>query len=1649
MPERVPYSLSKINPSCALLLRAIGTPENCLGTGRCMPVLIDCLTAAKDQWQDSHLDQWLLPLAQLDRELRELAATGAQEAVSIFRAAPPGDGIQADFQRWVTSSNTNNTEKKLDAILGRTIVLASQSRQRISPSLLAGLNTLRLAHRGKGRRSKDWIEVLAIDWFEPLQVRSMLERLGPESPCFSFLAGLALVLEEGIQTPEADHDAPHAARSPDDSASGDSPDTTSKDTDLRAIHDSDNSTAITANKEPIATEARVSARLEVANYSSAGEKLGLPHRDHLLLKDLSQVTRNLMIALKTASAMEVGFAALALTSLVTGTTDHFLLKMSLAPAPDRIWLDLEKGAWAWDFAAYRQRDGLQDSSDVEPILIPLPTCLVQLLRLAKSKNPCTKTVKDLILAIQNASEFDSEGFRGFLKAQGNTAHPAYRGRFARSIQTAFLEITGSDMLAGLLTAHFSCTAPAALYYFGPTYSTIYKYVRKVYEILGLGDHSTPCAESLRAGCQKIPTLETCNHGWDKLIDATNQTRTLCLAEKDPIKKHQFASDWMEHLCAAFIESVAHRGTRLEQLTCAALLSSSMLGVVHDKDDTIIKNRAHPRAVPWTRTTCDILMSAVECHSVMNEASCAAAAPVRFKADDPLFVSFTPSGSTTKIQAIQSRRPAELIYKYFDGAALNFGRSMWVTALDEIECDRWLIRSLTGHTRDVTRVTDSYFDIPIVEIAKRLAPQMENVSHQWFGSAAPIFESKTYAIKPRKIASVANTRGGHVIGVPDPRVLLDPLNSYVLQNWSQACAFRANLATGSLDAPPHVLSVLHLLFLDLVPDAALALEALEQKSCRFTANDPRPGLAWKRPHFVHDTWIPIRASTWRLVEQAQKREWDRSTLLRDISNCITTSQFGTALPTDPSEIWATLVTWSKGFRRLELPPSLLAASHLDVPAPTLNPLSIARIAGIPAGLSEKNTPTAPRLVRPTGQRHGKKPDDIKEMSRILNKYSRKDQRHGERRQRAILARKDIANLHVGWTAGGIWIRELLEEELKRTRDFVNGSYEISTLNTYIGTLTRPTNWNTGTDPYDWDEDDWIKYVELVDQASRRYAPPCADGKDLSDQARPALYALVRSLVRRGHFVPHVVFKRLNGPHEDQGPADSASSVLITSRDQERAIQITGEWLRESPATNVVASIRATVSRKIPMRSGDISSLTTDCLTPAGGLVTQRVGFTQHKTDAAIRVIPIDQDLQQELIALRAELQKYVGEQELLTRGDGNQVSVDRDDRGLQHWTQALKLATGDHKARPHSVRAASLQEIAWPNWQHQAELLLNGKLSVREARDWTTHLQEDWTRLAAACVCAGQADIRSALGNYLAGWPIVHAIHALSINPVEQPTPNLLRQLDVNGETLRQARSRHRRKSLRDSNFTAKEFCAWTWIESTDINSQRPKASLSTSTKQETPRKGGKEAKSMQTGPLSQDQSAKYLMLRSLGMPMEATLTTLAIDWSAALALEPLVPDSDQVEASIRRARNAPNPRGVRGNLDTCLSEVGSDILAWLLRLNSELFSFAFAALIRESKDVPVVLSNHENWALLSAGLPSGLSITIRKGATHITQDEVVMAHGKAQRYQLIGDPKLGARPVVSLMPLSAENRVVSSRLTAVARVGLLSIRSIRALQENT
>lgn len=1621
--------------SCAAraLLIAAGTNHRLEGSDLLLPALLSCISAAEQIWPNEANKAWVLVCLEIQR-LRcspEISQTRTLE-LSIKPKTPTKQFEQ--LSRWRAQVLHSGPLYESSALLGRGLIQSAVSHQVISADFLAGLVALLKARAGKGKHLQDWSGVLQASLVDSQDLRKIASRLSRENRANPFIKLAIGILETPSLPP-----ATSIPTNPSAEESGGWPD---EFISPRTAQFPEHVTVKPVEVLPQESVPDVMARLAAAEYCGFAEKLGISHRDHLLVNDLADICGQLGRHLVQGSPTAQGFAILAILSLITGCTDEAALELGFFSGHN-IWLDLEKGAWAWDFNVYKLSKPDSRETEANPVYCPWPALLDRELASARQNNPAARTLRDLVLAVQGRDSFDVAEFRKFLRGCGHSSHPPFRGRFARSLAYAYLEVTGSDMTTALMSCFFAATAPAALFYYGPSYKTLGERTSKVYQRLGLGPPSALFNEHGRAGCQFLLPPSVLRSGWYQLIEAINRARLAAYAATEPAARVDHCNCWLGLVAAAFIIQTAHRATRLGCLTAGALFTHPDALIVQDKDDV---DRVQPRLIPKTATVTLLLKSAIECHHVITTLARDGPQMVchDWQVSDPVFIRWEILGAGIAKEVLSTSCIASITERYFSSRP-NFGRSQWVTYLDDSGCDRWLVRALTGHARDVTRVSGAYLDIAPLIVAGRLCTEMEKVGLYLFGETAiPIQEVSEPAIK----LSMMQARTPHkmLMGpVPDPRTILEPLTVETLVEWKLATRIRAALISGNIDASEEVLSVLHLVYVDQIPDQVLCIDAVTRPKDTLKIIGRRTGLNWKRHYFVHDTWLPIQPTTACLLGKTGNSTVTAATLIAQVCTAVRALTYG-RWPVNDAKCWAAIGITADGFRRLSFPPSICMVSDAGVAAPCLSMSSIWRLAGVPAH-QLLQVPSQ----RASGHKSARKGEDSRFLIATLGKCASSTLRHGEKRARALKCLKELDGYDSSWSPFIDWIKTFVVDELRRSRDQLADSFQISSIRTYCSTLLCcQFEINLEVDPTEWNDNEWSSWVIQVEQNSKT-DETLSSGDEanghLHHRAKYALLALVESLQRRQEYVPFAVRLQLEVTSQAVTPHSSASSCLILAEDHPRCLSILKGWHSEHPVDFSLVEGRSLLSTMVPLRTGDSASLSNNCLTPHGGLVIERAGYNVHKTQNAIRIVPLS-DAQSAVVRAKLnELNTYLGARRLLFRGDGSPAAGHRDQRLAADWSAALKQATGDPAARPHSIRAATLQEIAWPGWQGLATQALNGEVTPRGCRIWTEEQARVWDRLATAAAVSGQGGLRSAAGNYLAGWHLVYSFHASASLHDTVPGPKFLQQLGIKDTALRQARSRAKRRVM--TRPLTESIDEWGWVTA-QIMRVKPQGHSPSSEALATDRAKAFETLPLlvNTAPAAADtalQKLRYLALRSLGMASEMALEKINLTLSSRVALERVLPSEDLIAEAVARTRQGPEGRAQVATLTLAESDNGLLCLSWLRSMDLTNYRLIRLLFFREG----LVGHNTPNLSMglrkIAPSIPTEFSLNVQMGAAHVKPAELSALASVGPALNVITNPRIGARPVVSLQLRNTKNQVVRARLTALIRIHFLVIDAYREL----
>jgi hypothetical protein len=1635
-------------------------PQDLCAIGAALEVACNCLGHAAGRHKDKNLDQWKSVADTLNNYFKGQAANGSPAAARWFRP-PTSHGTPQDrLSTWRISMLPTESEKQLAVLIGLAIANAASINGSVSPALINGAHILKNALAGKGRRSPGWNTLTDIDLLDSSSLSRIFEGADPRAVHFPFIASTLLVLRSSIGSPFHSLLDPSQEKLSEKNDPDNAPQTVAIEPNLTEGNESSDLEQEEGPRSREDLHPDIGARLSSSDYTTFAEKLGFVTRNYLDPDGLALVTRKLVQHLQSDNQEHSTYALFSLVSLLTGCSDFIASKLRFEPGHS-IWLDADAGTWCWAFSAYRnQRDPTDAPAVAEPISVPLPVELTRRLRHLRVTHPAASTLSDLMSAALG-SPLDLKKFREFLRGCGDPVHPAYASRFAKSMPLVFLRTCASDMSAAMLSGHFAVAAPAALFYYGPTYGVLRQRLCQTYAFLGLDEPIEIGNQERRAGCQKVLEVAPLHAGWGRFIAEIDRIRTSLTSALSDSARQEDLNQLMTLLCAGFVIQTAHRGTRLERLTFGAMFLHEEAVLISDKDEF---DREQPRLIPKTPIVKQLLLAAADLHYLIK--------PDRstgFEHDTCLFVqwgdSFFQQPAPVTTSAI-----ARVIGEFFADTDVNFGRSAWVTHLDEDGCDRWLIRTLTGHTRDVTRTNGAYFDIPPIKAARKLADAMIYTGHRLFGTTA-LSHGKSESEISFRVSGRVRPMKDAPFKVPDPRTVLKPLTVATLAGWRTTQRVRHGLVQGNIQAPVAVLAMLHLIFMDFVPEPDLCSAALREPGQSLRCHGNAAGLLWQRPHFVHPTWLPLLPTTTRLIIRALSEPFPEKRLWQQVSEALRGID-PSYWPASAEGCKAALFDTSRAFLRLELPPSLLALADPDVPAPTLSEMSLLRLGE--AADNSLASPAAPALSRARNHSNRSSDQDLNQLRKIITAHTSQTIRLGELRKRALDCLRQIrADVRIQ-SEFSAWLMDWVIDELQQSAEGRKGRLDISSISTYLAVLTRRPRALLEMDmddPYEWSDDQWEHWIyalntELTDGTSalslgESLVPvPDTVAPVLHKRTKDAVGRLVRNLLHRQHWVPPSVRSAV-ADGDERLPCGSASSCLITDADLERSISIASTWLADQPLDALMLTTRARIQFQLPTRSSEISNLKANCLTSTGVLSIKRVGYKNIKNANSVRTLNTPEIVKELINDSRQELILYQPDAEFLFRGDGSPDAGRRDLELINLLSAAIKHATGDPTSRPHSLRASALQNMAWPDWGALASQILSANASPRSCSAWH-EASNDWTRLAYAASAAGHGDLRAAMGNYLAGWNLVFAIRVTGLLDNTPPRPALLNQLNIDPAGLRKFRQRASTGS-----------CEWGWVFSriTDDSIQELKTQLQLASDRDgislaqgdfsspfnpahsnpspppsSSEQGTDNASPVLdpvtvTPPLPKDDLI-YLSARILGMPKPQAIEKTGIGLARATSLDSRIPPDELIVMVSVRARAAAQERGRKGNQKALFSGQGREILDWVSSLDGQhlLTTVQFIYKLR-AKDLS---DQHMNdfWRKLFIGLPGSCALHIHRGRRYLGDAERSLLTINSELVFLTADDEVGEIPVIKLISRDVDNRVIGTRLNSVFRACLLARASL-------
>jgi hypothetical protein len=1590
--------LDRILKPSEALLKALGSNKKLEGIGPAFELITQSINAAAHTWPTESTNSWLSVSSDLSKEFKELQR-GTSTKVGLYKPPPKG-GPLAQLCNIKTHLLTEDLAKKILCLIGRGILVTSANGSTRLDSLLGGCKSMTMVGTRRSNADQHWKALSQIDLIQVTELTAFLQETSRPTAVIDFVRSAIFFLEKSIYGPSPNKDFDSSGNKIFAEGLTLNVEGLSLDKDEEQEKSKDEKTHEVGPPD-------VSKRLTDATFQPYTSKLGLLHRDYLPPKDLAGIASALRQDLDSKSKEIRAFAMLGLSSLLIGSDDESVLKTPLIQTGS-IWLDIYRGAWAWDFQVYRISGDQSNLSpdDLEPIYIQLPRPLVDAFREAHEKAGAKQpgTLGELLNSAFGPISLTA--FREYLRQRYPSPHFIYRGRIAKSLGFVYLEQTGSDMLSSVGTGRFFLSAPASLFYFNPTTDRLQEATKKVYEYLGLGE---PCASSVliheRINRTKIYSSKEFVEGCEELIRSLAELHAQLYAEPSYSKRRKFASDIHKRVAALLIVTSGGRGSKLERLTLAATHSHPSLFLLDDKATATIED-----GVSFPRVLCKLEVLK-DCLNLALKVALSLAYPVTNQEASAFL--FWDERDSSDPRPLRTSDLHEVFSAYFQGAQINFARALWVTELDRLGVDRWLIRAMTGHSRDVTRVGSAYINFSVVQAAHTLSAAMEmalgnQIRQLHIRVGAPGLSFSTLGIL---------TEQPQLSRIEDPRLIVEPLapNNLVAAN-----NYRTVVNT-LLSRPPlgskSLTIYLTAVLLDRLPDFQAALNI--SQGAALLKEGEIYGASVSRRHFAHEFWFPLPVTSGFLETKGlDNLNIDKYKLNSEMDEWLVKNHIrGIAKGNSLMAIFM----MAESFRRLNLAPWLIAISEPKVPAPTLSQHSIQRIAGQRFALADQGT------VDFIGKEKRKKThsDDTKFLCIKVHGFNDHTTRLGEIRQRAkdcLASIEDAEDAEdVVWTPYGLWLRSWLQEELVRSFRQTDGCYEISTIYKHLLPFAT-VKLDRNVDPQDWYEDDWQAFLIAVG---------FTDSQD--DSGRPndanthhALAALCRSLLRRGFFVPATVWGKL-GQVPSSACRDSASSCIVLAHELKRLDALLQEIYREHPHELTLQSARKCVLTALPLRSTDPGSLRFDCLTTSDYLVIVRSGYNTHKTHNTIRISRLSEDSAEALRTFQSELVKFEPQAKLLLRGQGT-PEEGAHEQALQHaFNHLLKLSTGDPNARQQSLRGSVLQNLCTPNWQTYANGILNQSVSPIQVQSWVVDCQRDPTRMASAIAAAGHGDLRSALGHYASHWTFINTLMAFADLCKLEPSPQFIELFGWKYNTLITRRKR--------AVAAGKSFDLWEHL-----------LLIGGKKKEETPKISEREDAYNQITAIPKSNGelsvadVQFVIRSALGQSKEEAQKATSLLLSRAQTLKALCPAYYEVARSLDRSRSVAQPRSIQGTIDLLKNDSATGLISSLLSASVGELSL-LSNLLRFNDQT--VRECNESLHVLAKVIPRGFGLRVWIGKSHITPSWRQLCTSLCAPAELKGTPELGGKPRVILFNIKNPNAVLEGRWTGLLRVSVLVVKHLK------
>lgn len=1139
----------------------------------------------------------------------------------------------------------------------------------------------------------------------------------------------------------------------------------------------------------------------------------------LPMEDLQTVCRRLKHAFEAGDLKTRNFVFLAYQSQQWSLPPHLALTVPLDKSSP-VHYDVTSGHRSW---AYAEIIGKDTAAEPESRADRLPCTLVQLAidpdlaehaRQQLSVNPSANTIAGLIQAGTSSTEVKAflREYRTFLRSMGDTVHPAYAGRFARSFGPTVKRITGSDILSVFTACDSSMSAGGMLHYVTLTKSLLRTWNKKIHSQLGWREPSEPIEspdEGVGAGIALQPELYA--QGWHSLQrDAAVALEKISSASS----VSEIAIAWTDLSRARLLSMgclTGHRLTRIGRVTAEALFGCEDYICISDKVTSLYDSY---RLMPVTDrmeelreclfADLDQLRHAI-CRVNQDSLNLAVASAAPSKAVFFGLKIVCRSGAfRLKREALTLNGLNELSQKHFKSNS-NIGRHTLVSMLAQAGMDPWLIRALTGHSAAQAEVFGDACSLP----ARELLGQLKNALDQCLeddrfkpfcgnGNRPGFirFTRKRALPKPECDPYV------HPAISIDGHLLPPPADRYSTTSLSLIDQCRRKLLLISKedgDLKPWVDWLLCSIVYDGLHSADLT-EIFNELPASLARLGSSVIAKWSREGRSNLFALPLTPPSLAALSRCNmdsKPKW--TNLVNEAGRWLQQTFPDLVWPASPSNAILTLVAMAGRWQRVHVSPAAHAASLHSVMSATFTAHSLLRLVQSKVRLQLPLPPPETRLIRAKASRSTtiKSRPAIKEIGTVLFRYQNKEKRLGENHARARKVLQDLEMHDSDGDLPAMAILAVVRKEMSLILEQHKDSREVSGLASYWTEVEMSLSLvSPFEDMQQWSADDFTAWIALAIAAIR------ADAHRKQKKGGAELHGLRRFLRTARLLGWDVPYGLVDGSdfYAQDGMRVSAASTLLLEDDFELVREIVSHKLHEFPFAQGRADILIDVLKSVPGRLSEICTLLARCVTPdSNRLCIQPAGHSILKNALATRLVEIPEHLCDRMLGLEGSEDEIDALGEFLfLDGNGNDWTMLSTILSAIH--QAMSIVTMDINVRFHSTRGSAACRLAYPSWEGWAHSLLSGTTGA-DYGGRPLGISRD--AVAQAIAALGHGRVKTFLGYYMPVWPWVKAhelrltLHHLSVPPAFE------RALFGSTDARRAASSRARNRLL--------PFDVWDWI----------------------------------------------------------------------------------------------------------------------------------------------------------------------------------------------------------------------------------------------